>query len=133
MTAKLWLCSGYWKEPKQSFTDMVICDGWWDGIEDAEDVRIFYYTDGDGVLNDHGEFVVESASEYTPDWWANKNAPIIKDAVGINIKDQSNWAKANEAFYEWEKHHYGDEESDYSDDDRMIWVEGYLQALRDAS
>ena len=46
---------------------------------------------------------------------------------------KTNWAKANEAFYEWEKHHYGDEESDYSDDDRMIWVEGYLQALRDAS
>ena len=51
---------------------MVICDGEWDGIEDAEDERIFYYTDGDGVLNDHGDFVVESVSEYTPDWWANK-------------------------------------------------------------
>ena len=77
MTAKLWLCHGYWKptvwnESKQYFTDMVVCDGWWDGSEDAEDERIFYYTDGDSVLNDHGEFVIESASEYKPDWWANK-------------------------------------------------------------
>ena len=48
------------------------------------------------------------------------------------IETKTNWAKANEAFYEWEKHHYEDEESDYSDDDRMVWIEGYLQALRDA-
>ena len=45
-------------------------------------------------------------------------------------EEQTNWGKANAAFYEWEKD-YGDE-SDLSDDDRMIWVEGYLQALRDA-
>lgn len=44
---------------------------------------------------------------------------------------QTNWAKANEAFYKWEALEYGDD-SELSDDDRMIWVEGYLQALRDA-
>jgi hypothetical protein len=55
----------------------------------------------------------------------------IRDAVGENIFAQTNWGKANEAFYKWERD-YGDE-SDLSDDDRMIWVEGYLQALRDAS
>jgi hypothetical protein len=44
----------------------------------------------------------------------------------------ANWEKANQAFYEWEKHHYGEGTTDYSDDDRMIWIEGYLEALRDA-
>ena len=42
----------------------------------------------------------------------------------------NDWAKANEAFYAWERN--SGEVSDLSDDDRMIWVEGYLQALRDA-
>lgn len=45
---------------------------------------------------------------------------------------QTRWDKANEAFYKWEALEYGDD-SELSDDDRMIWVEGYLQALRDAS
>jgi hypothetical protein len=48
----------------------------------------------------------------------------------MNEINETNWAKANEAFYKWERD-FG-EESDLSDDDRMIWVEGYLQALRDA-
>jgi hypothetical protein len=43
----------------------------------------------------------------------------------------TNWEKANEAFYEWERVCHGND-SDLSDDDRMIWIEGYLQALRDA-
>lgn len=45
---------------------------------------------------------------------------------------KSNYEKANEAFYAWETLHYGND-SDLSDEDREIWVEGYLQALRDAS
>lgn len=49
-----------------------------------------------------------------------------------NVFDQTPWAKASAAFYAWEKLHYGDD-SDLSDDDRMLWVEGYLQALREAS
>lgn len=43
---------------------------------------------------------------------------------------QTNWAKANEAFYKWEALEHGDD-SELSDDDRMVWIEGYLQALRD--
>ena len=79
MATKLWICDGYWKptvwnETKQYFTSMVVCDGEWDGIEDSEDERIFYYTDGDGVLNDHGDFVIECASEYKPEWWVKKQA-----------------------------------------------------------
>ena len=61
----------------------------------------------------------------------NKNTNIVEETFGDMIESTSNWAKANEAFYKWERD-YGDE-SDLSDDDRMIWVEGYLQALRDAS
>jgi hypothetical protein len=52
------------------------------------------------------------------------------EAVFYGTQAPTPWAKANAAFYEWERD-YG-EESDLSDDDRMIWVEGYLQALRDA-
>ena len=74
MTAKLWICDGYWKDNNQEFKQMVVCDGEWDGIEDAADERIFYYTDGDDVLNDHGDFVIECVSEYTPDWWTNKQS-----------------------------------------------------------
>ena len=61
----------------------------------------------------------------------DKNTNIVEETFGDMIESTTNWAKANEAFYKWEKD-YGDE-SDLSDDDRMIWVEGYLQALRDAS
>ena len=61
----------------------------------------------------------------------NKNTNIVEETFGDMIESTTNWAKANEAFYKWERD-YG-EESDLSDDDRMIWVEGYLQALRDAS
>lgn len=41
------------------------------------------------------------------------------------------WAKANEAFYLWERDSFKGE-SGLSDDDRAVWVHGYLQALRDA-
>ena len=61
----------------------------------------------------------------------DKNTNIVEETFGDMIESTTNWAKANEAFYKWERD-YG-EESDLSDDDRMIWVEGYLQALRDAS
>jgi hypothetical protein len=117
MTAKLWICTGYWKDDEEPFTGMVACDGEWDGAEDAIDGRIFMYTDGAPVVGVHTDCVITDAVEYTPDWWGNK---------------QTNWAKANEAFYAWEKLHYEDD-SELSDDDREIWVEGYLQALRDAT
>jgi len=117
MTAKLWICTGYWKEDKKPFTNFVMCDGEWDGKDDEEDSRISFYTDGKPVVGEYDDFVIHEAIEYTPDWWGNK---------------QTNWAKANEAFYAWEELHYEDD-SELSDDDREIWVEGYLQALRDAS
>jgi hypothetical protein len=38
--------------------------------------------------------------------------------------------KANEAFYDWEKAHYI-RETPFSDDDRQVWVMGYLAALKE--
>jgi hypothetical protein len=60
----------------------------------------------------------------------SKNKPTVEEFFGDMVDQTTKWTKANEAFYKWERD-FG-EESDLSDDDRMIWVEGYLQALRDA-
>ena len=58
---KLYVCDGHWVDNKQSFSGMVVSDGEWDGLEDAKDERIFYYTDGEPVVGDHGEFVITNA------------------------------------------------------------------------
>ena len=69
MTAKLWSCDGYWKptvwhDKKQPFSDMIVCDGELDGVDDAVDERIFYYTDEVlPVIGDHGDFVITNAEE----------------------------------------------------------------------
>jgi len=61
---KLFVCDGYWIDTKENFKGMVVSDGEWDGAEDAKDERIFYYTDGEPVVGDHGEFVINHAEEY---------------------------------------------------------------------
>jgi hypothetical protein len=53
-----YICNGYWKDTKENFIGMVVSDQEWDGLEDAKDERIFYYTDGFPVPGDHGEFVI---------------------------------------------------------------------------
>ena len=60
----LFICDGYWVDNKQSFKGMVTSDGHWDGLEDAKDERIFYYTDGEPVVGDHGEFVITKAEPH---------------------------------------------------------------------
>ena len=55
-----------------------------------------------------------------------------QNALEVNAFAETPWGKANEAFYKWERDCVG-EESSLSDDDRRIWVQGYLQALRDVS
>lgn len=60
---KLFNCDGYWQDCKQQFKNMIVCDGEWDGIENATDEKIFFYTDGLPVVGDHGEFVVLTAEE----------------------------------------------------------------------
>lgn len=61
---KLYVCDGNWYDDGTFFHSMVVSDGTWDGIEDAKDERIFFYTDGKPVVGDHGEFVITHAEEY---------------------------------------------------------------------
>jgi hypothetical protein len=61
----LFICDGRWHDNNETFQGMVVSDGDWDGIEDAKDEQIFFYTDGEPVIGDHGEFVIEHAEEWT--------------------------------------------------------------------
>ena len=54
-----------------------------------------------------------------------------QDALEVNVFAKTPWGKANAAFYEWE-FNCTKGKSDLSDDDRRVWVQGYIQALRDA-
>jgi len=87
-------------------------------------LEIIKTNDGYMVQNTEGDYVCNANGDNLFDTYEEAEAVFYGPPV------QTNWAKANAAFYEWERD-YG-EESDLSDDDRMIWVEGYLQALRDA-
>jgi hypothetical protein len=60
---KLYLCNGYWTDTKETFSGMVVSDGEWDGLEDAKDERIFFYTDGFPVLGEHQDFVITEVEE----------------------------------------------------------------------
>jgi hypothetical protein len=61
---KLYNCDGYWKDTKEKFTNMIVCDGTWNGIEDFQDEMIFYYTDGLlPVVGEHDDFVIADAEE----------------------------------------------------------------------
>jgi hypothetical protein len=61
----LFICDGRWHDNNETFQGVIVSDGDWDGIEDAKDEQIFFYTDGDPVMGDHGEFVIEHAEEWT--------------------------------------------------------------------
>jgi len=91
--------------------------------------------DGEDYICDaNGDNLFDTFEDACDIFWGVSRNPLnqgIRERVGKNIFAQTNWGKANEAFYKWERDFKG--ESDLSDDDRMIWVEGYLQALRDAS
>lgn len=43
--------------------------------------------------------------------------------------------EGNDAFYKWEKAKYGDNPCDYvlSDEDRLIWVLGYVEGRKDGN
>jgi hypothetical protein len=58
-----YVCNGYWTDTKAPFTGMVVSDGTWDGLEDAKDERIFFYTDGLPVLGEHQDFVITEKDE----------------------------------------------------------------------
>jgi hypothetical protein len=78
-------------------------------------------TDGDYVCDANGDNLFDTLVEANAVFWG---LPIPPEA-----EIQS--AKAHKAFYAWEDDRYGDN-SHLSDDHRMVWVEGYLQALKDA-
>jgi hypothetical protein len=87
-------------------------------------LEIIKTDDGYMVQSTEGDYVCDANGDNLFDTYEEA------EAVFYGTPVQTPWGKANAAFYEWEKD-YG-EESDLSDDDRMIWIEGYLQALRDA-
>lgn len=74
-SGKLWYCQGYWNDSRKPMT-CLICDGEWDGIEDAADEHITFYTEGEPVVGNHGEFTVTEAEPFAPDWWENKVAGV---------------------------------------------------------
>jgi hypothetical protein len=60
---KLYNCDGYWKDTKEPFTNVTVCDVEWDGFEDAKDQDIFYYSEGEPIVGDYFEFVITSVEE----------------------------------------------------------------------
>jgi len=60
---KLYNCDGYWKDTKEQFINMIVCDVEWDGFEDAKDAAIFYYSEGEPIVGDHFDFVITSSEE----------------------------------------------------------------------
>lgn len=53
-------CKGHWIDGVE-FENMIVSDQTWNGIEDSEDEEIFYYTEGESIIGDHGDFVIVSA------------------------------------------------------------------------
>lgn len=64
---KLYSCKGKWKDGRE-FEDMLVstgeCDE--DSNDDLDDDEVFYYTNGDPVLGDHGDFVIAFAERIHP-------------------------------------------------------------------
>ena len=66
----IYICDGYWKSNPElgtteiePFTNMRVSDDVWDGVESVGDTRIFYYTEHEAIVGDHGEFVLTTATE----------------------------------------------------------------------
>ena len=72
---KLYACKGYWINDKQSFQGMIVSDGEWNGLEDAEDEAIFHYTSGEPVVGEHDEFVITEAEIIDWDRWSEIRTP----------------------------------------------------------
>ena len=50
--------NGFWNDNQQPFFNMMVSTDSWDEIEDEDDSYIFYYTDGEPILGDHGDFTI---------------------------------------------------------------------------
>lgn len=60
----LYICAGHWNDNKEKFTDMVVSDQEWDGLEDHKDEKIFFYTDNAPIFGNHGDFTITKAEIY---------------------------------------------------------------------
>jgi len=60
---KLYYCDGYWKDTKEPFSNVIVCDVEWDGFEDVKDEAIFYYSEGKPIVGDYLDFVITSVEE----------------------------------------------------------------------
>ena len=76
---------------------------------------------GDYVCDDKGDNLFDTFVEASALAWGLEKPS----------EDRIQSAKAHKAFYAWEDDRYGND-SPLSDDHRMVWVEGYLQALKGA-
>ena len=52
------VADGYWSDNKEKFCGMVVALGSWDGVEDAEDEKVFYYLDGLAPVGEHQGFFI---------------------------------------------------------------------------
>ena len=68
MKHKTIVVDGYWIDNNEPFSGMVVALGEWDGVEDAEDERIFYYLDGEEPIGAHDDFfITKVVYEQQPD------------------------------------------------------------------
>ncbi len=58
---ELFYCTIQWNDTKEIVYGVCISTGEWNGKEDYRDERIFYYTDGQPIIGDHGDFTVLEA------------------------------------------------------------------------
>ena len=65
---KKFSANGYWLDQDDkrlgAFFGMVISPDEWDGVDDDEDSKIFYYTDGEPLLGKHSDFEITEIEEY---------------------------------------------------------------------
>ena len=58
MSYKKIIAQGYWLHSKEKFHHMIVALGSWDGKEDYEDEKIFYYLDGEEPIGEHEDFFI---------------------------------------------------------------------------
>lgn len=84
--------NGYWNAipelglpETEPFENMTVALGSWDGEEDADDERIFFYLDGKTPIGDHGEFTITEIIEGEVMTYADKAKAWIQNAPYVDI------------------------------------------------
>ena len=91
--------------------------------------EIIKTNDGYMVQMPTGDYVCDEKGDNLFDTFVEASA--LARGLPTPPEAQIQSAKAHRAFYAWEDDRYGND-SPLSDDHRMVWVEGYLQALKGA-